>query len=251
MSVNDLIAEGKRLFNNKNIDEAITKLNLALNEIEDKRAFLQEQNNIQFWLGRCYLEQAMKIKDIAEAKNLFAQAVEHHQEQLKLAEQLTDEQTSIQKQINAQSWLGGCYLEQAMKVKNIREAKDLFAKAVEYHQEQLKLSEQLTDEQSSIQQQIDAQSLLGVCYFEQAIRTKDITTAKDLFAQAVKYRQEQLKLSEQLTDEQSSILQQINAQFWLSRCYLEQAMKVKDIAEAKDLFAQAVKYHQEQLKLAE
>jgi len=61
MRVNDLIAEGERLFNSNNFDEAITKLNLALNEIKDKRAFLQEQNDIQFWLGRCYFEQAMKV----------------------------------------------------------------------------------------------------------------------------------------------------------------------------------------------
>jgi len=251
MRVNDLIAEGERLFNSNNFDEAITKLNLALNEIEDKRAFLQEQNDIQFWLGRCYFEQAMKVKDIAEAKDLFAQAVKHHQEQLKLAEQLTDKQTRIQGQIDAQSWLGGCYFEQAMKVKDITEAKDLFAKAVEYHQKQLNLSEQLTDEETSIQQQIDAQSWLGGCYFEQAIRTKDITTAKDLFAQAVKYRQEQLKLSEQLTDEQTSIQQQINAQSWLGGCYFEQAMKTKNISEAKGVFLQAIEYFRKQLKLAE
>ena len=251
MRVNDLIAEGERLFNSNNFDEAITKLNLALNEIKDKRAFLQEQNDIQFWLGRCYFEQAMKVKDIAEAKDLFAQAVKHHQEQLKLAEQLTDKQTRIQGQIDAQSWLGRCYFEQAMKVKDITEAKDLFAKAVEYHQKQLNLAEQLTDEETSIQQQIDAQSWLGGCYFEQAIRTKDITTAKDLFAQAVKYRQEQLKLSEQLTDEQTSIQQQINAQSWLGGCYFEQAMKTKNISEAKGVFLQAIEYFRKQLKLAE
>ena len=251
MRVNDLIPEGERLFNSNNFDEAITKLNLALNEIKDKRAFLQEQNDIQFWLGRCYFEQAMKVKDIAEAKDLFAQAVKHHQEQLKLAEQLTDKQTRIQGQIDAQSWLGGCYFEQAMKVKDITEAKDLFAKAVEYHQKQLNLAEQLTDEETSIQQQIDAQSWLGGCYFEQAIRTKDITTAKDLFAQAVKYRQEQLKLSEQLTDEQTSIQQQINAQSWLGGCYFEQAMKTKNISEAKGVFLQAIEYFRKQLKLAE
>ena len=251
MSVNDLIAEGQRLFNSNDFDEAITKLNFALNEIEDKRAFLQEQNNIQFWLGRCYLEQAMKIKDIAESKDLFAQAVEHHQEQLELAEQLTDEQTSIQKQINAQSWLGGCYLEQAMKVKDIREAKDLFAQAIAHHKHQLKLAEQLTDEQTSIQQQINVQYSLGRCYLEQAMKIKNITEAKDLFAQAIEHNQERLKLAEQLNDKPTRIQKKINAQHWLGRCYLEQAMKVKDIEESKDLFAQAIVHHKHQLKLTE
>jgi len=250
MSVNDLIKEGVSLFKSNNFDQAIAKFNQALDEIEDKNSQLEEQNNIQYWLGCCYLEQALKVKDITEAKDLFAQAIEHHQEQLKLAKQLTDEQTGIQKQINAQSWLGRCYFEQALKVKDITEAKDLFAQAVKYHQEQLKLAEQLTDKQTRIQGQVNAQSWLGRCYFEQALKVKDTTKARDLFAQAVEHNQERLKLAKQLTDEQTRIQQQIYAQSWLGRCYLEQALKVRDITEAKGLFAQAIEHHQEQLKLA-
>ena len=251
MSVNDLIEEGKLLFESGNIDEAVGKFNQAWDAIKNKESQLAEQNHIQYWFGRCYFEQAMKVKDIREAKDLFAQAVKHHQEQLKLAGQLTNEQISIQLQIYAQSWLGCCYFEQAIKAKNISEAKGLFLQAIEYFRKQLKLAEQLTDEQTRIQEQINAQSWLGGCYFEQAIRTKDITTAKDLFAQAVKYRQEQLKLSKQLTDEQTSIQQQINAQSWLGGCYFEQAMKAKNISEAKGLFLQAIEYFRKQLKLAE
>ena len=55
---------------------------------------------------------------------------------------------------------------------------------------------------------------------------------------------------QQLTDEQTRIQQQINAQFSLGRCYFEQARKVRDITEAKGLFAQATEHHQEHLKLA-
>ena len=250
MSVNDLIVEGVRLFESNKIDEAIVKFNQAWSDIKDKNFQLKEQNNIQFWLGRCYFEQARKVGDITEAKRLFAQAIGHHQEQLKLAKHLTKEQTRIQEQIYAQFWLGRCYLEQAIKVKDIREAKDLFAQAVEHNQERLKLAKQLTDEQTRIQEQIYAQSWLGRCYLEQAMKVKDLREAKDLFAQAVKYHQKEFKLAEQLIDEQTSIKQQINAQFWLGRCYLEQAIKVKDIREAKDLFAQAVEHNQERLKLA-
>ena len=251
MSVNDLIVEGVRLFESNKIDEAIVKFNQAWDAIEDKKKYLQEQSDIQFWLGRCYLEPAMKAKDVVEVMSFFARAIMYFQEQLKLAKQLTNEQTSILEQIYAQFWLGRCYLEQAMKVKDIREAKDLFAQAVKHYQEELKLAEQLTDEQTRIQQQIYAQHWLGRCYFEQAMKAKDIAKAKDLFAKAVKYHQEELNLTEQLTDEQTRTQEQVNAQFWLGRCYFEQAMKAKDIAKAKDLFAKAVKYHQEQLKLAE
>ena len=62
MNVQDLIDESVELFNKKKFDEAIEKLNQALGEIEDKNSQIQEQNNIHFWLGRCYLEQAMKAK---------------------------------------------------------------------------------------------------------------------------------------------------------------------------------------------
>ena len=219
MSVNDLIAEGVSLFKSNNFDQAIVKFNQALNEIEDKRAFLQEQNDIQFWLGCCYFEQARKVRDITEAKGLFAQAIEHHQEQLKLAKQLTDEQTSIQEQNNAQFSLGGCYLEQALKVRDITEAKGLFAQAIEHHQEQLKLAKQLNDEQTGIQQQNNAQFWLGLCYLEQARKVKDITEAKDLFTKAAEHNQERLKLTEQLSDEQTRIQQQNNAQSWIDRCH--------------------------------
>ena len=217
MSVNDLIAEGVRLFESNKIDEAIVKFNRAWSEIKDKNSQLEEQNDIQFWLGCCYLEQALKVRDITEAKGLFAQAIEHHQERLKLAKQLTDEQTRIQQQNNAQFWLGFCYLEQARKVRDITEAKGLFAQAIEHHQEHLKLAKQLTDEQTSIQEQNNAQFWLGLCYLEQALKVKDITEAKDLFTKAAEHNQERLKLTEQLSDEQTRIQQQINAQSWIDR----------------------------------
>ena len=219
MSVNDLIAEGVRLFESNKIDEAIVKFNRAWSEIKDKNSQLEEQNNIQFWLGRCYLEQALKVRDITEAKGLFAQAIEHHQEQLKLAKQLTDEQTSIQEQNNAQFGLGRCYFEQARKVRDITEAKGLFAQAIEHHQEHLKLAKQLTDEQTGIQEQNNAQFWLGRCYLEQALKVKDITEAKDLFTKAAEHNRERLKLTEQLSDEQTRTQQQNNAQSWIDRCH--------------------------------
>ena len=250
MSVDNLIKEIVRLFEYKKLDEAIAKLNQAWDEIEDKNSQIKEQNDIQWWLGRCCLEQAIKTKDVVEAMSFFAQAIMYFQEQLKLAEQLTDKQTSIQEQIYAQSWLGRCYLEQAMKVKDIAEAKDLFSQAVKYHQEQLKLAEQLTDEQTRIQQQIYAQAGLGRCYFEQAIRTKDITNAKDLFAKAINHHyKHQLQLAEQLTDEQTRIQQQIYAQFWLGRCYLEQAIKIKDNSQKETLIKDAEGYFLGSLEL--
>lgn len=241
MSVWSLINEGVKLFKNKQFDKAIEKLNQALDGIEDKNSQIQEQNKIQFWLGRCYFEQAMKAKG-KESEQLFEQAVEHHQQQLRLAEQLEDKQNGLQKQSNAQSWLGGCYFEQAKKAQD-KESEQLFGKAVEYFQQYLKLAKQLTNKQNSLQKQNNAQSWLGRCYLEQAMKAKG-KESEQLFEQALKHYQQRLSLAEQLTDEQNSLQEQLYAQSWLGRCYLEQAIAIKDkkTSQAKTLFKQAEGY---------
>ena len=245
MNIQNLIKKVEDLFKNKKFDEAITKLNQALDQIKDKDSQIQEQNDIQFWLGRCYSEQAMKAKGEASTR-LFEQAIEHHQQQLRLAKQLEDE-NGIQKQIYAQSWLGRCYFEQAMKAKG-EASKRLFEQAIEHHQQQLRLAKQLEDKQNNIQEQNNAQSSLGRCYFEQAIKAKE-ETSKKLFEQAVEHNLERLRLAKQLEGE-NSIQKQIYAQHWLGRCYFEQAMKAKGEA-SKRLFEQAIEHHQQQLRLAE
>ena len=247
MDVRGLIKEGIELFNNKKFDEAIEKLNQALDEIEDENSQIQEQNDIQFWLGRCYLEQAKQAEG-KEAAKLFERAVEHHQQQLRLAEQLIDEQNSLQRQINAQSWLGHCYLEQAKQAEG-KEAKQLFEHAVEHFQRQLSLAVQLADKQNSLQQRIYAQSWLGNCYLEQTKKAQG-KESEQLFGNAVEHHQQQLRLAEQLEDKQNSLQEQNNAQFGLGNCYLEQAKKVKG-KESEQLFGNAVEHHQQQLRLAE
>ena len=247
MNVQNLIDEGVALFENKKFDEAIEKLNQALDEIEDKNSQTQEQNEIQAGLGLCYLEQAKKVQG-KESEQLFGQAVEHFQHQLSLAEQLADKQNSLQQQTYAQSWLGRCFFEQAMKAEG-KDAAELFEQAVKHRQQHLSLAEQLADKQNSLQQQTYAQSWLGRCFFEQAMKAEG-KDAAELFEQAVKHRQQQLRLAEQLADKQDSLQEQINAQSWLGGCYFEQAMKAKG-KESKQLFGQAVEHHQQQLRLAE
>ena len=224
MNVWSLINEGVALFNNKKFDEAIEKLNQALDGIEDKNSQIEEQNEIQAGLGLCYFEQAKQAKG-KDAAELFEQAVKHHQQLLRLAKQMEDKQNNPQKQINAQSWLGNCYLEQAKKAKG-KESKQLFGQAFEHFKQQLKLAEQLEDE-NGIQKQINAQHWLGRCYFEQAMKAEG-KASEQLFGQAVEHYQQQLSLAEQLKDKQNSVQEQNNAEGWLGRCYLEQAIAIKD-----------------------
>ena len=246
MNIQNLIKKVEDLFKNKKFDEAITKLNQALDQIKDKDSQIQEQNDIQFWLGRCYLEQAMKAKGEASTR-LFEQAIEHHQQQLRLAKQLEGE-NGIQEQIYAQFWLGNCYLEQARRAKG-EDANQLFGQAGECFKKQLELVERLTDKQNSLQEQIYAQQWLGNCYLEQARRAKG-EDANQLFGQAGECFKKQLELAERLTDKQNSLQEQIYAQHWLGHYYFKRAKKAKG-EDANQLFGQASGCFKQKLELAE
>ena len=238
MDVNGLISAASQLFNEGKYAEVIEKLHQALDGITDKSTQIREQIEIQSGFGRCYFEQAMKAKDTDEADKLFEKAVEHYQEWLRLAKQLADEQNNIQGPINAQYWLGRCYYEQAIKTKDTDKADKLFEKAVEHFREWLRLAK--ADGQNSIQQQINARFWLSICYFEQAKRTKDAGEAVQLFGQAAEHNQERLQLAKQLADR--GIQEQIDAQVGLGICYFEQAKKSKNPNRMKAFFKCASEY---------
>ena len=239
MDVTDLMDESKKLLNEKKYAEALEKLYQALDGITDKSTQILEQSWIQSWLGRCYFEQAMKAKNTDKVGKLFGKAVEHFQEGLRLAK--ADGQDNIL-QISAQSWLGSCYFEQAMKAKDIDKADKLFGEAVKYYNAWLKFAEK----QNSIRQQINVQSRLGRCYFEQAMKAKDTDEADKLFGEAVKHYNAWLKLAEK----QNSILEQVKAQSWIGGCHFEQAIRTKDTDKAGKLFKQAAALFKRQLRLA-
>ena len=250
MSVNDLIAEGVSLFKSNNFAQAIVKFNQAWSEIKDKNSQIEEQNYIQWGLGRCCLEQAMKAKNTADAMRLFTQAIAHYRQQFELARQLEGKQASLQGQNNAQFWLGYCYFEQAMKAKDAVDATRLLTQAIVHYQQQLELARQLEDKQVGLQEQSNAQSGLGRCYFEQAMKAKDAADAAPLFTQAIAHCQQQLELARQLEDKQAGLQEQSNVRSELGRYYFAQAMKAKDAADAAPLFTQAIAHYQQQLELA-
>ena len=198
MSVQDLIEEGVALFKNKKFDEAIEKLKQALGKIEDKNSQIEEQNNVQFWLGHCYFEQAKQAEG-KESEQLFEKAVEHHQQQLSLAKQLADKQNSIQEQNNAQFWLGRCYFEQAVKIKDkdSSKVKELTEKAVEYFLFPFNNLSQLKDKlERNRADKIILQYLREICFLQeewqsyfdqkkQSIREKLFQNKKDNLTDAI------------------------------------------------------------------
>lgn len=133
MKVQRLINEGVTLFNKKKFDDAIEKLSQALDGIKDKNSLIQEQINVQALLCQCCLKYAKKVKD-KDSEQLFGQAVKYRKQQLSLVKKITDEQDSLQKQIHAQAWLGRCYLEQAISIKDKKttQAKKLSKRAEKY-----------------------------------------------------------------------------------------------------------------------
>ncbi|MEZ7708091.1 sel1 repeat family protein [Neisseria sp. 27098_8_158] len=241
MKVQALINEGFELLGSKKFDEAIEKLNQALDGIEDKSSQIQWQDRIQFLLGRCYLEQAQKAKGKA-SEQLFEQAIEHFQQRLRLIKRLRDED-GIQKQCSTESLLGGCYFEQAMRAEG-KVAATLFVQAVEHFQQWLSLAKQLKDK-NSIQK---ALSWLGRCYLEQAMKAEGGNSER-LFENAIEQFKEKLRLAEQLGDDNGT-QKQINALSWLGRCYLEQAMKAEG-GGSERLFENAIEQFQEGLRLVE
>jgi len=241
MNVQDLINEGIELFNNKKFDEAIERLNQALDGIEDKKSKILI--NAQHWLGRCYLEQAMKAEG-KDSEQLFVQAVEHFHQQLLLAKQLVDEQNSFQEQNHAQHWLGHCYLKQAMKVRG-KDSEQLFVQAVEHFQQSLEFAEKLKGT-NSIQEQINAQSWLGFCHLIQTIQAKG-NAADELFRQAIEHFQQYLYLAKQLKGK-NSIQKQNEAESILGICYFQQALKVETEVAAE--LEQNDKHCQQRLELS-
>ena len=211
---NNLIKQGHELFNAKQYTEAIQKLNEALDTTNDP----QQQVDVQFLLGRCYLEQALQTGNTA----LFDKARQHHQEQLALAKKL-DGDTGIEEQANVQFWLGYCYFKQALQTGNAA----LFDDASRYFQEWLECTKKLSGDKG-VEEQADTQFWLGYCYFKQALQTGNAA----LFDDASRYFQEWLECTKKLSGDKG-VEEQANAQFWLGRCYLKQTKQTKEGIEQK------------------
>lgn len=108
--------------------------------------------------------------------------------------------------------------------------------------EKLEQANKITHESTPISEQLDIQSGLGRCYFEQGIKTKDEDEANKLLKKAIEYYQQWLGLTKQLTDEHNSIQQKIWIQTWLGRCYFERIKRIKSTPEAEKFVTQASKY---------
>lgn len=113
--------------------------------------------------------------------------------------------------------------------------------------EKLEQANKITHEITQTEERINIQSGLGRCHLELAMKSKNKYEADKLFGNAVKHYQECLRLSKY---GKNHVQQQIDAQFWLGRCYFEHAKKTKDTDKAGKLFERAVEHYQEWWQLA-
>ncbi|MDG6896019.1 tetratricopeptide repeat protein [Volucribacter amazonae] len=220
-------------------------------QLSDEQQKLQKQNNAQYWLGRCYFQQALKTKQQKEALKYFKNAIQHFKKALKYAEQLSDEQQKLQKQNNAQYWLGRCYFQQALKTKQQKEALKYFKNAIDHFEKALEFAEQLSDERQKLQEQNNAQYWLGRCYFQQALNTEHQEEALNYFENAIQHFGKAPEFAEQLSDEQQKLQEQNNAQYWLGRCYFQQALNTDHQEEALNYFENAIQHFGKALEFAE
>lgn len=127
INVNMLIDEAIELFFGEKYIEAIEKLNLAWDEIQDKNTLVSEQSRIQLFLSYCYLKQSKRTKIADDEEKLLELAVEHNRKWLKLAHKKRD----IRQQINAQLCLGICRFTLAKKTKKPNKRKTFSRQARE------------------------------------------------------------------------------------------------------------------------
>lgn len=101
-TIQELIVESAELLFKNQYDDSISSLNEAWYLLQNNQPYdIQKACNIQYWLGQCYLEKALQTSDEAQTQSWFNEAIEHHEEQLRLANQLTDEQTHL---VSEQQW---------------------------------------------------------------------------------------------------------------------------------------------------
>ena len=185
---NDLIEQDRRkLFIDKKYTELIQKLNEDLETANNP----QQQVDIQYWFGRCYLEQASQTDDAT----LFDKASEYFEKRLKFAEELSGD-TALKKQATTQFWLGRCYFDHALPTNRTI----LFDQAREYFQKQLALAKKLYGDNST-EEQFYAQSWLGHCYLKQGKKNKgNIKQNENFLPEAEKHFNETFKLAKKITD---------------------------------------------------
>lgn len=200
------------------------------------------------WLGRCYLELAIREKIVDTTNICLHQAIRSYYHQLDILNRLEKKEDFVKEQIKAQNWLGHCYSEQSKRTLISDRRIRLIKKALQCYSQQLDLIKQAaTTLRPHILEQAQAHSWIGGAYLEWALHTKNVESAEGLLNKAIDHHKQELQLSGELDnqdnqiDKQNGIIGQIYAQYHIGCCYFEQARRAKDNTQADDLFQKSAR----------
>lgn len=135
----------------------------------------------------------------------------------------------------------------------ISEGIDLY-ESKKYTEAAQKLNEALncvSNKTKSINDQIDADSWLSICYLKQSIENKHISNTNELFSQAAEDYKKLSASFKNLTDKEKNTENKINVLSELIQCYLIQAMDSNNTVDADESFAKAIEYCKKWLTLTE
>lgn len=222
MTTSDLLTEGLTYFNNAKYAKAIAIFEQALaNCNPNDEDQLEEQIESYHWLGRAYLEQISLSSVVPNSKTLFEQARHYFQQQLSSANRLHTE-FGVEKQLNAQFWLGNSYLKWLMSGK-AEAPRAYFNQAIVHYQAQLALADKLS-QPLSVRKKINGYSWMGHSYLKYACAIENLAQAQPFFEHAITHFKQVLKLI-RLYGEEEFMEDKFFANAWLGNCYLKQAMK--------------------------
>lgn len=200
------------------------------------------------WLGRCYLELAIREKIVDTTNICLHQAIRSYYHQLDILNRLEKKEDFVKEQIKAQNWLGHCYSEQSKRTLISDRRIRLIKKALQCYSQQLDFIKQAaTTLRPHILEQAQAHSWIGGAYLEWALHTKNVESAEGLLNKAIDHHKQELQLSGELDnqdnqiDKQNGIIGQIYAQYHIGCCYFEQARRAKDNTQADDLFQKSAR----------
>ncbi|WP_301098006.1 hypothetical protein [Otariodibacter sp.] len=190
-----------------------------------------------------------KYDDSIEKLNLFLKQFNEID-----SEEIASKASFIQQKINAQFWLGRCYLEKGNKEPDSQKAQSHYDTSITHHKQQLVLAKVLIDykEEKGLEEQIYAESWLGGCYLEKGNKEPDNQKAQSYYDTSITHNKQRLDLAKNLTryNEEKGLEKQLNAKSLLGHCYLEKGNKEPDNQKAQSYYDISIIHYEQQLALA-
>ena len=183
-------------------------------------------------IARCYSNLGEKNNE--KSIELINLAINHHELQLNLAEQLGDKE----KELLAEYFIGYCKYKLLNIIKDINEKENIIEQAIYHYNNMLTIAIDL----SNIEDQINAEINIGTCYSRS--KNKNLNIIK-----SIKHFYNSLHLLKNFKNNDFYIISKLFIEFKLAKNYIELS---KLETNKKDIyFNRGVKYYKNQINIAE